>query len=452
MFEKYYTLTDLVLAFGLLVIFCFTAHVIRTKNRDKEEYRYYLPHFYWKLLLCISFTLTYTLYYNGGDTTAYHDGAMTLRNLFFESPLDYFHEIVTKPERDNIPHYFNNITGRPPEWIYPEANSWVVCKIASFFEFFSFGSYLVMNLYFAMISTWVSWRFYRFMLAVSNIKPSYLAIACLFIPSVGFWCTGLMKDTIVMCAILISVMSFFKLLIRHYRNFYSVLLVFIIANYFLFVTRPFVLICVFVPYFIIIVLRLNKDKPALIRGLTRLSGVLIAVTALAIYLRSSSFGEYSSTQILETAEVINKDFQVNERYTGKRYSIGVTEFGGSGLIKAIPGSIIASLYRPFIWEFEGALMLIIGFEGLFFLFFTGRYLVLSFLQRRRFGRRGRLNSEIIIFAVLFTLILGYFVGFTSGLFGVLVRLKAPILPFFTFVLISLDKKEEEPIETIEQLD
>lgn len=437
--SEFFGIVDFISFFGWLVIFILVAHLVAAQNREKRTYKYFLPHFYWKILLSVAFALTYTLYYEGGDTTAYHQGAVTLNRLFFESPLDYFQEILSTPSKTSIPSYFNRVTGRPPEWIYPEANSWVVCKIASFLSFFSLGSYLTLNLFFGVISTWVSWRFFIFLDGVTRIKTNYLALACLFIPSVGFWCSGLMKDTIVMSAILLSLISFFKIVKKNYVHFYRTLFTFVLANYFLFITRPFVLISMFIPFFILIILRMNKDKPALIRLFTRTVGILFALVALVIYLRSSELGEFSSNQILETAEVIHSDFKVNERYTGKRYDLGLQDFSTTSLILAIPGAITATLYRPFLWEFEGPLMLIIGMESMFFIYFTIRF----FLVNRRIAPLSILyKKELLLFALLFILIFGYFVGFTSGLFGVLARLKAPALPFFLLLLFSRDQKEE----------
>lgn len=436
---EFFGIVDFISFIGWLVIFIIVAQIILIQNKEKSAYKYFLPHFYWKTTLSVAFALTYTLYYNGGDTTAYHQGAVTLNRLFFESPVDYLQEIISTPSRTNIPSYFNHATGRPPEWIYPEANSWVVCKIASFFSFFSFGSYLTLNLFFGVISTWISWKFFIFLDNNTRIKTRYLALACLFIPSVGFWCSGLMKDTIVMCAILLSIMSFFKLFKRNYIHFYRTLFTFVLANYFLFITRPFVLIGIFIPFFILIILRLNKDKPVLVRFLTRTVGILFALVCLIVYLRSSELGEFSSDQILDTAKVIHSDFKVNERYTGKRYDLGLNDFSPTSLVLAIPGAIVATLYRPFLWEFEGPLMFIIGIESLFFIYFTVRF----FLVNRRVASLSILyKKELLLFALLFILIFGYFVGFTSGLFGVLARLKAPALPFFLLLLFSRDQKEE----------
>ena len=39
------------------------------------------------------------------------------------------------------------------------------------------------------------------------------------------------------------------------------------------------------------------------------------------------------------------------------------------------------------------------------------------------------KKELLVYYLLFSVILGFIAGYTSGLFGVLVRFKAPLLPF-----------------------
>jgi Ca2+/Na+ antiporter len=52
------------------------------------------------------------------------------------------------------------------------------------------------------------------------------------------------------------------------------------------------------------------------------------------------------------------------------------------------------------------------------------------------------SNEFLVFAFFFALILAFFAGFTSILFGVLVRFKAPVLPFLV-LLLSLRREEEK---------
>ena len=49
-------------------------------------------------------------------------------------------------------------------------------------------------------------------------------------------------------------------------------------------------------------------------------------------------------------------------------------------------------------------------------------------------------------SIIFALILGFFAGYTSGLFGVLVRFKAPLLPFLYLVLNYKIENENEKVK------
>ena len=63
------------------------------------------------------------------------------------------------------------------------------------------------------------------------------------------------------------------------------------------------------------------------------------------------------------------------------------------------------------------------------------------------------TQEYFIFSIIYVLILAYFVGFTSGLFGILARLKAPVLPFFVFILLyklTKDKTSDNQVSDREK--
>ena len=74
------------------------------------------------------------------------------------------------------------------------------------------------------------------------------------------------------------------------------------------------------------------------------------------------------------------------------------------------------------------------------------------------GRRKRIarirDSDILTFALYFVIIFAFMTGFTSVIFGILVRLRAPLLPFFLLLLTikpkeDTDLEQEESVETLE---
>ncbi|HRP53590.1 MAG TPA: hypothetical protein PLI97_08795 [Fluviicola sp.] len=441
MFE-FFGIIDIVSFTIWMLIFGVGAFLVHANNKNNPEFKYYLLHFYFKILAGFGFALVYMFYYERhGDTVFYWDGARKLSQLLFENPSAYFKEIFFEHDQNTIPTYFKHV-GYPPVWTYNEPNSWFVCKIASIFSLFTFGSYITLNLFFSVISTWVSWRFFRFINSILKTETKYTAIACLFIPSVAFWCTGLSKDTIALCAILVLIMSYFKFL-NHSKITFKLSVYFIFSCFILLSIRPFLIVACFIPFIILFTFRLNKTKPFMIRFATRLIGVVLAFLIIVVYFQFNElFGEFSATKFIETAEVISMDMMNNAGYTGKRYDLGITDFSAINMIAAIPAAIGATLFRPFIWEADSVLMLFNGIENIFILYFCFR--MFFFLTKKGSFSELRKN-DFYLFAFIFVLVLGYFVGLTSVLFGVLVRMKAPILPFFvlliSYPLMKKDSKE-----------
>ncbi|MNK33148.1 hypothetical protein D3C87_516230 [compost metagenome] len=438
-----FTLYDYIFFSAYLILFSLIAILFYLKNREKPEYRYFLPHFFWKIFIGFAMAAVYVYSYGGGDTTAYWQGADTLNNLFYESPGSYFTELFTTPTKGYIPNYYNSKTGIPPVWIYNESNSWFVCKISSLISFFTFKSYLTLNLFYSVITSVISWKFFRFLNSFLTIKTKYIAYAVLFIPTVGFWCTGIMKDSVTYASLLVVTMGLFKILYRQYSI--KTIIVTLIGIWFIIVIRSFLLLPIAVPLFIILIFRLNSTKPFVVRFLTRITGMSIAIASIVFFMVSSSlFGEFSSDNLTETANTIYLDFQNNKGYTGKRYDLGISEVNSVTMVTVIPNAILTTLYRPFIWEADNFLMLINGMESTVFILLT-----LAVIRRRKrtsavLSMHDIQTKDFIIFCVLFVLILAYFVGLTSGLFGVIARLKAPTLPFFLlFIFSRMERKNEQ---------
>ena len=201
------------------------------------------------------------------------------------------------------------------------------------------------------------------------------------------------------------------------------------------------LVASYVPLMVIFVFKLNQHKPFLIKLLTRITGIALTAALILFYLnRSNEFGEFSSTKVMETAEVIHNDFKQNETYTGKRYDLGLDDFNTASLIRVMPLAILTTLYRPFLWEVDGVLMLLNGLESTVLLFFT---LQMIFSKKEKRINLSHFNHSFYLYALIFILVLGFFVGITSILFGILARLKAPILPFFVLLIFSYKQAQRE---------
>jgi hypothetical protein len=436
MLQSFFSVFDIAVFVSYLMIAVIGAHIIRARNNENPLFTYYLPHFYWKLFFSTAFGVTYLLYYGGGDTTAYWEGATALNRLFYHSPQAYFTELFSSHDASSIyaPSYFSVATvGKPPMWIYRDPNSWFVSKIASVFSFFTFGSYLTLNLLFGLISSWVSWRFFRFAKQVTVINTRNIALATLFIPSVGFWCGSLMKDTIVYCASLIGTMGFVYLSQwKVHKKIISLILI-ACAAYLLLHTRSFVFLALLVAFLAMFIFKKYSGEHKTTNAVGRIVLVFCSVGLLVWYFSNAQqLGELAPEELLKTAEITQKDFQSNAIYTGKRYDLGNLDFTLIGLLKSAPAAIATTLFKPFFWEANNPLMLLNGLENLLFLVLFIQFIV-QFRQRKKLPIT---SSNLLVFSLVFVLLMAFFVGITSGLFGVLVRMKAGILVFLLLILSS----------------
>jgi hypothetical protein len=410
------------------------AHFYRSSKGDNPVYKHYLTNIYYKLAASIVFAVFYAFYVKGGDTVAYYEGAMVLNNVFLESPSEYFYQMFTTPEWSNYTVYFNSRTGYPPSWIFKEPEGYFVCKIISIFYFVTFKSYFAATVILSFITAIVSWQLYRLTVEMDLFSKKYLAFAVLFIPSLNFWCTGVSKDTIVLISLLGVIYHSFRLILPEYKNSWKNWVMIVIYLFLIWHIRFFLLIPLAVPIVYSLSTRILRRVGFGNFGvwITRTS-LLLTVIAVA----ASSSVNQTEKEVLEgndliaQAQIIQQDFQHNETYGEKRYDLGVVEFTSTGLIKVMPKAIIYGVFAPFIWNSFTPTLILNGLESMLFI-----YLIFLFFRRAPLRKLAFIrNNEFLTFALLLVFILSFLTGLTAGLYGVLVRVRAPLLPFLTLLLI-----------------
>ena len=154
------------------------------------------------------------------------------------------------------------------------------------------------------------------------------------------------------------------------------------------------------------------------------------------------FSGETAQKYLKEAEVVQQDFKLNKTYTGSKYDIGDVTYTPLGILRAMPLSVFTGIYRPLPWEALSPGLILNGLESILLF-----YLTIVFLFNKRRKRIARIrDSDILTFSLYFVIIFAFMTGFTSVIFGVLVRLRAPLLPFFLLLLTVKpveEKKEEE---------
>jgi hypothetical protein len=370
--------------------------------------------------------------YYGGDTTAYWDTAQKLNNLFWYNPSSFFTEFFTSaPTRERFINFYPPEVGLPPTWIYKEDEAYFTSKIYALLSFITFRSYFAMTMICAYISFRVSWFLFEYVVTNFNFKLGNIAFGLLFLPSTAFWCTGITKDMLIYVSVVYLLTSFF-----YYSNksnqtkkinyFYIIICFFVIYN-----IRDFMLISVLGPIVLAYGVRLaNKQKSTFSKVFIQLFFVSTIIFSMATFMGSSKAEEFT----LE-AKVIQEDLRNNQTYGSNKYDLGITDFTPFGMVKAMPVSLFTAFYRPFIWEAQSLFVQLSALETLIFVLLTLTFIFGGNLYKKIVLIR---SNDFLLASFTFAIILGFFAGYTSGLFGVLVRFKAPMLPFLFLILMNND--------------
>ncbi|MDX1629268.1 MAG: hypothetical protein R3345_11250, partial [Fulvivirga sp.] len=185
-------LRDLVVTPVILFIVYFLAYLIRPRVTDLSIRRYFIPALTVKIIGALTVGLIYQFYYGGGDTFAYHThGSRIIWEAFVEDPLTGLKLLVNADiTTSGVYEYAKQI------WFYNDPKSFTVIQFATLFDLITFSTYSSTAVLFAVFSFSGIWALYlTFYKKFPEIHLG-LALAILFVPTVFFWGSGVLKDTI----------------------------------------------------------------------------------------------------------------------------------------------------------------------------------------------------------------------------------------------------------------
>jgi hypothetical protein len=440
----FFTGLDVLMLIFWLVLVLIIASYIKTQNSEKPHYRYFTLNLYFKLLFSFIFGFYYLFYIHGGDTIAFFDASRVLTNLLFKYPEYYLKEWSTFAEEIGYVSHFTPETGKPPGWISREPEGYFVSKIYSVLNIFTGSSYLATTVLTAFLTSLASFKLYDFIVSFGIHHYKKLALYFLFIPSLSFWCTGVSKDSLILICMYFMIPTVYNLVVGKAKlKIWNIFLI-LLFSWILLNIRSFMLVTVVVPFIFAFNVQFskryfaNKFSQRFIRTIV----ILIGFGFIGFYFSGETAQKY-----LKEAEVVQQDFKTNKTYKGIKYDIGDVNYSPTGLLRVMPISVFTGIYRPFPWEALSPGLILNGIESVILF-----YLTFLFLFNNRGKRIGRIReSDILTFSLYFVIIFAFMTGFTSVIFGVLVRLRAPLLPFFMMLLTVEQEENKKEEQTTEEL-
>jgi len=441
---NYIDIWDYILLPFYLVIIYFIARFIKDKNiNEHPEFKYYIKGLFASVFGSIFFCLIYNYYYGGGDTIGYYISAKALNNLMYKDFHSYLSILTGHLTPENYSAFDSN-TGYP--WYYSDPQSFTVVRFTSVFLILGLRKFILSSIIVSVITYWGLWKLFRvFNKIFNNIKQKHIAIAILFMPSVIFWGSGILKDSFTLSATAWIVYSFFNIIIYKKKILFNLILI-IISVYVLISIKPYIFFALFAGLIIVFTYWQIKNIKNTILRIIILPIVLIIVMSFGSYivltLSQTIGGAYSSIdKVIEKAYITQDDLK-KEYYGGNSFDIGYFDPTVNGVLSKTFPAVIAGIYRPFLWEsFHSPVTLLSGFETLFILLLSLqifiKFLTVWILKSFKYSIKIILDNPVVLFSIIFSVSFAFIIGLTTANFGALVRYRIPLIPFFITALFVL---------------
>jgi hypothetical protein len=426
----------------VLIFILYLTLLLVGNARVKKRYsnKALIPFFQVGWLFKVAFSLVFTYVYifliGGGDLNAYWMGASCLADLFYSDPAAYFSELLHTNRSLGITHHFNIFTGYPPGWIWREDEAWFAAKIISLFAIITYKGFWSTTILISTIGFWITWMFSVQLKEKENISKNSILAALFFVPSVSFWCSGISKDSLTFSLSILTVFVFFNLIKWvNSRGVLKFLLVFALI-YVVYSLRHYLAYALTVPFVLAWMSRYGKrftNRPLLL-WIFRLGIYSIILFSLGFVINAEK-----TQQLIAEANITKSDFSSNPIYSGAKYEMPSTSGAPLEIVSILPRTIFTALFRPSFLDSVSSSFIINQIESLWLIILLIRFMlrknpVLQFNEI--------LRDEFLLYALVFVVLVAFMSGYSSILFGVLVRIRSVALPFLILLLLH-DKPSTE---------
>lgn len=387
-----------------------------------------------KFLGALAIGLIYQFYYGGGDTFNFYKQSKIVWEATLENPMNYLKFAFSSGNFiAGLGQYISKL------YWYSDPSSFFVIKVASFFGLFTLNAYLPISFCFALMSFSGSWTLYSvFKDRYPNLKKE-AAIAAFLVPSCVIWGSGLFKDTLTFAAIGWVVYAFYWILIRK-TLMKSAIIGGVIAIYVLVIVKVYILLSL-VPCLLgwLVLENLQSIGSPVVRFIV--SPLFFALGGVMAFLTLDQLAENNAKYDLENIALTSRTTAYDIAYwtgkgAGSTYILGDHDGTFTGILSLAPQAVVVTLFRPWLWEANNVLMLILALESVLILLLTmyillkGRAMIKTFRQIR--------SDPFLVFCFVFSVVFAVGVGVSSFNFGSLARYKIPLLPFYVFGLLVLN--------------
>lgn len=421
----------ILLATAYLALFLLAVHELRFFDGPGLGKRFLMIVLVLKVLAGTGVWWLYTYHYTNrsdADIYKFFDSSAVMYDALWTNPGDYF-RMLLGIANDNgyfdityykrIDHWYREYESN----LYNDAHTMI--RFNAFVRIFSFGHYHVHTVFMCFLSLVGSVCLHRAFLPWMQGKERALAVAVFLIPSVLFWGSAVIKESLLMFGLGVLLLHVFSVVRGHVH--WTSLAAIVLCGLLLFVLKFYVLACM-LPGLLAWALCVRwKSAPALL-----VFGLVIGGSwVLAVHLHHLLPGY----DLLYLFSVKQKDMYGLAAATSAGSVVYVPKLTTDwwSFVAAAPIAFFNAFLGPSVLLKGGALSLPPAVENLVLLVF----LVLALVYRQRGSVDRPMLLNLITYAVLLLLVIGW----TTPVMGALVRYRVPLLPFMAIIaLLVIDHR------------
>ncbi len=363
-----------------------------------------------RLAAGVSVGLVYRFYYtNGSDTFTFFEDASKLAQLFFDHPLQWVDVLLT------------GISPVSLETVEPRSVFFVA--IVSIVNVVTGNNYWIASAWFSFYAFYCAYQLVRVLDQVAPQTKWASRLSLLFVPSVVFWSSGIVKETLALGSIAILATHFISLL--HGKRPKVWQLLFIALHLFLLVSLKYYWAAILLPSMVAsIVVFFFRDR---LMNFGSTVGwwlvVYLTITIVATFTHPNFYLDRLVGVVVE-----NHDQYM--RISNHDNVIHFTPLDGSwtNLVANAPLAWWSGWFRPSLFEAHSITGWLAAFENL-------ALLVLLVWKMRRMRMPSREFQLMVIAAITYAIVLSVFLALSTPNLGTLSRYRVGFLPFLVLLIL-----------------
>ncbi len=428
-----------------LIVLMFFIRSMYMRYRDTPVQRYILPAFALRIVGAIIYTMVIHYYYGFGDSHNYYQGVLDLHHAVSDDASfinDIYGKMKLQPTDRIFPYFYYDGYG-VSHYYMQEVRTYNVSRFALPFSLLFNKSFLCISFCISFLSFHGSWRIFKMFYEMYPTIHKKIALATLFLPSLLFWGTSLLKDPICVAAMGYFTYACYSALIKK-KNITSSIIIIILSGLVLNNLKPYILLCMSAVFMLWVFLRIRDKIEDKTMRIVSTSFFVAAAMAVGFFLSNSladsEASQFSSDKLLGTVQkqqaIFGNSGEDEGGGGGSKFSVAKAE-SPLQLAAGFPLGIVNTFFRPFPWDVRSPVAILSALEAFAFL-------ALTWMCFRRLGIKQTFNimfsEPVIAFCFIFAILFGGIIGLTTTNFGALSRYKIPCIPFYAMAFILIMHK------------